>query len=265
MATLNSNLPADSQPWGREVDTRLTSLENAIDANAVNDAARDKQLRSSLARVADLTHANEQAIDYLNDQSTYVAIKPLTSEGTWVAGTGGALTEFNHNVPGFKFVITIDKPKIMTLRHNIACSLYLSNKGAGFYYGAVVSGFILNGNVIDSSDFSSDEISFAVHETFTSTSSTDNSSNGTVVNEFALILPAGTHTVQATTTVKCNLPGSTANELFYTLKKEVFSATVNSNSVIIPDASVITDTSTEASSSTGGGSTAIGIAGLRPI
>jgi hypothetical protein len=53
MAKINSNLPADAQPWGRDIDNRLTTVEAAIDANTVNDAARDKQFNNNIKRISE--------------------------------------------------------------------------------------------------------------------------------------------------------------------------------------------------------------------
>lgn len=48
----NSNLAATSQPWARDVQKRVESLESNVKANEINNTARDVQLSNSLARVS---------------------------------------------------------------------------------------------------------------------------------------------------------------------------------------------------------------------
>lgn len=115
MGIINNNLPADSQPWGREVDKRLDTIEKSVADNEVNDLARDKQLRSSLSKVAELTNLNNDAIDYLNDQSTYIALKP--DPDAYIIPSTGSSASITQHQPGFQFVITIDKPKIIIIKH----------------------------------------------------------------------------------------------------------------------------------------------------
>lgn len=47
----NSNLPNDAQPWGREVQKRVESIEATVKSNDVNNTARDRQLAASVARI----------------------------------------------------------------------------------------------------------------------------------------------------------------------------------------------------------------------
>lgn len=47
----NSNLPNDAQPWGREIQKRVESIESTVKSNDVNNTARDRQLAASVARI----------------------------------------------------------------------------------------------------------------------------------------------------------------------------------------------------------------------
>lgn len=47
----NSNLPATSQPWARDVQKRVESLESNVKANEINNTARDVQLETSYKRL----------------------------------------------------------------------------------------------------------------------------------------------------------------------------------------------------------------------
>jgi hypothetical protein len=47
----NSNLPAPSQPWGREIQKRLQSLESEVARQKINNNSADAQLQSSYRRI----------------------------------------------------------------------------------------------------------------------------------------------------------------------------------------------------------------------
>jgi hypothetical protein len=47
----NSNLPASSQPWGREIQKRLQSLELEVARQKINNNSADAQLQSSYRRI----------------------------------------------------------------------------------------------------------------------------------------------------------------------------------------------------------------------
>jgi hypothetical protein len=47
----NSNLPAPSQPWGREIQKRLQSLESEVARQKINSNSADAQLQSSYRRI----------------------------------------------------------------------------------------------------------------------------------------------------------------------------------------------------------------------
>jgi hypothetical protein len=47
----NSNLPASSQPWGREIQKRLQSLESEVARQKINNNSADAQLQSSYRRI----------------------------------------------------------------------------------------------------------------------------------------------------------------------------------------------------------------------
>jgi hypothetical protein len=53
MGNIRSNLPNDSQPWGKDIEDRLTSAESTIISNEVNNSARDAQLQTSINAVSD--------------------------------------------------------------------------------------------------------------------------------------------------------------------------------------------------------------------
>lgn len=48
----NSNLAPASQPWARDVQKRVESLESNVKANEINNTARDVQLSNSLSRIS---------------------------------------------------------------------------------------------------------------------------------------------------------------------------------------------------------------------
>lgn len=83
--------------------------------------------------------------------------------------------------------------------------------------------------------------------------------SGVVYNEYAMVLEAGTHVITVDLQVDYR---AGSGYFYYKIGSETFSATVSSNSVIIPDAATIVDTSSGASAMTGGGSGNIHIAGL---
>jgi hypothetical protein len=64
----NSNLPASSQPWGREIQKRIQSLESEILKQKTNSASADSQIESSYKRldetVTEISKLSEVGSDY---------------------------------------------------------------------------------------------------------------------------------------------------------------------------------------------------------
>jgi hypothetical protein len=52
MGLINSNLPSDSQPWGRDIEDRLTTVEGSLATSEVNNNARDAQLQTNINAVS---------------------------------------------------------------------------------------------------------------------------------------------------------------------------------------------------------------------
>lgn len=50
----NANLPTDSLPWAREVEKKLSQLENLVNINNINNTARDATSQTNITNLLDL-------------------------------------------------------------------------------------------------------------------------------------------------------------------------------------------------------------------
>jgi hypothetical protein len=122
----NSNLPSTAQPWARDVQKRIETVESNIKANGINNTARDVQLENNYKRIdktvndlivadAAIVIATQQAQDAADDAAAAAAtansaattannaINAITSLGTPGSSTivnasniqGGTITGIN--------------------------------------------------------------------------------------------------------------------------------------------------------------------------
>lgn len=101
MAYPNSNLPADSQQWGRLVQSKLESLEKIVESNQINNIARDRQLQSSLERVNTTTIVSD------NDLTSAYQIVPYTGNDSARSGSTANVATVTINKPSWAKVATV--------------------------------------------------------------------------------------------------------------------------------------------------------------
>jgi hypothetical protein len=88
----NSNLPASSQPWGREIQKRLQSLESEVARQKINNNSADSQIQASYKRLDETVRKvigleapnSEYKIDARNITN---GIYTIYSNGEWSGGT----------------------------------------------------------------------------------------------------------------------------------------------------------------------------------
>jgi hypothetical protein len=122
----NSNLPASSQPWGREIQKRLQSLESEVARQKINSNSADSQLQSSYRRIDETLNG----LLGLGDAGSPFSINADNINGGTItgillrSGTGGQRVEIEED--GIALFSDIDE-----LAANIFGTTYLGFGGAG--------------------------------------------------------------------------------------------------------------------------------------
>lgn len=97
----DSNLPADSQRWGREIQYRLDALEKTVQSNQINNIARDRQLQSNLDRTNTTTVVSD------NDLTSAYQIVPYTGNDAARSGSTANVATVTINKPSWARVATV--------------------------------------------------------------------------------------------------------------------------------------------------------------
>lgn len=118
----NSNLAATSQPWARDVQKRVESLESNVKANEINNTARDVQLENNYKRI-------DKAVNDLIVADAAIAIA--------VSQAGAAAQDAQDAIDAITSLGSVD-------------SDYTIN--AGNINGGTITGITLTGNTIKSAD-----------------------------------------------------------------------------------------------------------------
>ena len=142
MGKIVSNLPNDSQPWGRDIESRLEKLEALVASNEINNIARDQRIEANLNRVSELL-SNTAAL------KTYQAEISGPSRQYNVSGTQSGFADTQDLTLSF----SIDKPRIVSFQYSVnydAWPSYLSPTDLSQEW-SVTSFINLNGEIISQS------------------------------------------------------------------------------------------------------------------
>lgn len=108
MGKIQSNLPNDSQPWGRDIESRLERIEAAVTANEVNNAARDQRIETNLLKVSELL-ANTAALKFYQRQISGPS-REYTLNNT--DSKSDSLTDL-------RIEFSLDKPRVVSFQYAV--------------------------------------------------------------------------------------------------------------------------------------------------
>lgn len=110
MGIIKSNLPSDSQLWGRDIENRLAALETAVASNEVNNIARDQTMQASISNMSSLLA--DQA-----EMQTYSTNTITTSSYRWVnAINAGAVGSFETS--DLTLDVSVKKPRNLIIGYS---------------------------------------------------------------------------------------------------------------------------------------------------
>lgn len=179
MGKISSNLPNDSQPWGRDIEARLEQLEALVASNAINNAARDQTIETNLANVS-------SALDNAAALKTYYAQMPDDERSYEIIGTGVDTFDINDLTINF----SLDEERMVSFQYLTSYSISQTYSGGTEEYSTITSTIYLNGK----------EISYADDSIYDFYLTSNPMSNKTVasthLNSEKIFLQAGDYTVK---------------------------------------------------------------------
>jgi hypothetical protein len=142
MGKIASNLPNDSQPWGRDIEARIEKLEALVASNEINNAARDQRAETNLAKVSDLL-------------SNTAALKTYQTE---ILGTARSYDLYNNGeataeTSDLTFTFSIDKPRIVSLQYSVNFDVWATYTSSATLHQewSIDSAILINGNSVSTS------------------------------------------------------------------------------------------------------------------
>jgi len=198
MGKIVSNLPNDSQPWGRDIEARIEQLEALVASNEINNAARDQRLETNLSKVSELL-ANTAALRTYQAQNQSFGTYAFTSSDTEIINTTDLVVNFS-----------IDKERFVFFEYatDFATVVTYTSSGDLTVQSVIFSEILLNGNLISLSTQNSIEQFSAANPYQSKTSS------GTHRNIEKIRLQAGDYQVTVKLTAVNESSSSTATMTF---------------------------------------------------
>lgn len=206
MGKVASNLPNDSQPWGRDIESRLEKLEALVASNEINNAARDQRMETNLLKVSELL-ANTAAL------KSYQAEMPDEDRPYEIIGSGVD----NFTIEDLTINFSIDKPRTVALQYLTSCGISQTYSG-GTDESSYLSSYIsINGVTLS-------EATDQIYDFYTTSNPMSNKTIATThVNSEKVTLEAGDYTAKVTIIIGNVNPNTFAT---FTLKSDSFSVQI---------------------------------------